>query len=96
MQCQPSDLVATKFLSVHGVTQWWLSSRYFEVVSMDQASSSIECQSFISVDNVFHVLQHHRVFLQNPSYGSWADFVNYDEIGIVAYSSKLWFGLVYM
>ena len=56
---------------------------------MDQASILTKCQRFLSIDSVFHILEHHRVYLHNSGYSSWADFVNYNEIGIVADSSKL-------
>ena len=49
-----------------------------------------------SVDSGFRVSKHHQVCLQNLSYNSWVDFVNYDEIGIVADSSKFFFLLLYM
>ena len=55
---------------------------------MDWASTSTECQSFSNVDSVFYVLEHDWFSLQNLSYNSWDDFVNYDEFGFVANSKR--------
>ena len=56
---------------------------------MDQDSTSTECQIFPSIDNVFQVLEHQQVCVKNLSYNSWDNFMNYDEIYIVANSNKL-------
>ena len=94
--CLSSDSVYANLHSIYRVTSADWVQDYFEVINMDQASTSIECMIMPSNESGCHVSELHRVSLKNPSIFMWVNFVICVLTCIMADFVIMYFGLVYI